>query len=92
MTELRLMPCCRWDLPMSPVRYPAARKRRTWVFAPQSSDRSFMMTPWLVGMRPVMIVDRLGMQIGLATHALSNTIPRAAKPSRLGVRTTSLPA
>ncbi len=42
-------------------------------------------------MRPVMSVDRFGMQIGLDTQALSNTVPLAASASRLGVRTTSFP-
>lgn len=43
-------------------------------------------------MRPVMIVERFGMHTGLATHALSNTMPRAAIESMFGVRTTWLPA
>ena len=36
-----------------------------------------------------MIDERFGMQTGFATQALSNTVPRAAKESRCGVRTAS---
>lgn len=79
-------------MPNSPVRQPCWRNVRTNVVAPHSSERSLKITPCALGIRPVMIVDRFGMHTGLATHALSNTTPRAATRSRCGVRTVSFPA
>lgn len=85
------MPCCRWDLPMSPVRYPELRKRRTKVLAFQSSERSLKTTPWALGILPVIMLERLGMQTGLETQVFSNTMPALANPSRLGVCTIEFP-
>ena len=36
-----------------------------------------------------MIDDRVGMHTGFATQALSKMVPRAASPSRWGVRTAA---
>ena len=56
-----------------------------------SSGMPFVRTPWARGMRPVKNVARAGMQSGLETNALSKAMPRAARPSRFGVRTPVLP-
>ena len=67
------------------------RKRRTNVLLPQSSVRSLKITPWALGMRPVISVARLGMHTGLLTQALSKTRLVAARRSRFGVSSVVLP-
>jgi hypothetical protein len=52
---------------MSAVRQPSSRSRPTKVVALIGRERSLKITPWAEGMRPVMIVDRFGMQTGLFT-------------------------
>ena len=47
--------------------------------------------PFVVGMRPVRIATRLGMQIGLATKKLPKAGPRDANVSMAGLRTIGLP-
>ena len=54
-------------LPISPVLYPSVFKRSTNVTAFSESGMPFWRTPVALGVRPVRMVARFGMQIGAAT-------------------------
>ena len=56
----------RWHLPMRAVWYPAAAMTSVNVVARQESGMPLCLTPWSDGIRPVISVARLGMQMGVA--------------------------
>ena len=57
---------CRWHLPMRAVWYPAAAMTSVKVVASRESGMPLWRTPWSDGIRPVIKVARLGMQMGVA--------------------------
>ncbi len=57
----------------------------------RDSGTPFMREPAALGMRPVAMHARLGMQTGEFTYMRSNAMPFAASASMFGVRSCVLP-